>query len=416
MTASSSSGARAPVVALGAILGVVSLLASGCSHARSSLTIGSPGARESATPELVVQSGHSDQITGMRYSPDGHLLATSSLDGTVKLWDLDVGLELRTLQGPTGWINPPAFSADGRRVAAGGLDKAVYVWDVATGALVAEHRDFEASVSAVALSPDGQTVVAASFRELRRWQGGESKRIGEIAGMQTSELAFSPDGRRLARGHTDGVELWDTASWTLIAQLPTPNGGGEEAAPSFSPDGRLLGVRSGSSTAHLFEVETGRELVAVSSGVPVDGVGFTRGVGDFLVFRADGATERFSPAGQPLAALPRRVAARAPDGQRPANAHADPFIARKDVAFAAGSERANASPMAVSLDGEQMAEVWHDRSVHRWDLASGRPLARLGGNYDFLGPEFVGVLEREPGSRRPPAGAPRASGRPLRPR
>jgi len=50
-------------------------------------------------------------------SPDGALVATGSLDGTAKLWDLATGREVLTLFGHDGPVNTVAFSPDGRFLA-----------------------------------------------------------------------------------------------------------------------------------------------------------------------------------------------------------------------------------------------------------------------------------------------------------
>jgi WD40 repeat protein len=59
---------------------------------------------------------------GVAVSPDGTLVATGSLDGTAKLWDLATGQAKMTLFGHEGPINTVAFSPDGRFVATGSAD------------------------------------------------------------------------------------------------------------------------------------------------------------------------------------------------------------------------------------------------------------------------------------------------------
>src|SRR5207302_1465775 len=41
--------------------------------------------------------GHSHEITGLAFSPDGGTLASSSLDGTIKLWNLKIMQEVCTI-------------------------------------------------------------------------------------------------------------------------------------------------------------------------------------------------------------------------------------------------------------------------------------------------------------------------------
>ena len=60
-------------------------------------------------------------------SPDGSRLATSSEDGTVKLWDSQTGQEVLTLRGHTDIVPSVAFSPDGTQLATAGVDGTVQI-------------------------------------------------------------------------------------------------------------------------------------------------------------------------------------------------------------------------------------------------------------------------------------------------
>src|SRR2546423_3654073 len=96
-------------------------------------------------PELVLQTGYPlSGATGLTYSPDGRLLATTTFfSSQVKLWEVATGRELRTLAGAGGTgsslfqmlsgVTALAFSRDGRLLAAGARDNAITIWDTKTG-------------------------------------------------------------------------------------------------------------------------------------------------------------------------------------------------------------------------------------------------------------------------------------------
>jgi hypothetical protein len=136
----------------------------------------------------------------------------------VRLEDLKTGEHHLTLPPVQGWNKPLAFSPDGRLLATTGLR----LWEVATGrevlALPAEE------VTRAAFSPDGRllALTAASRRvvvyDLRR--GKEVRRIKGLEADVTC-LAFSPNGRRLLTGLTDGTVLVWPGS-TGDAEKPAP--------------------------------------------------------------------------------------------------------------------------------------------------------------------------------------------------
>jgi len=360
-----------------------------CARDHASLTIASPGRSASAHPELVVQSGHGDQVTQLAFSPSGELLATASLDGTVRLWDLDVGAEMRTLRGPTGWVGSVAFSDDGRRIAAGGLDKVVYIWDVESGELVRKLEGLARSVSGLEISPDGETVVATGQVDFAVWRGdGKAVKYERLAGFGNYLFAFSPNGRSLAMGSAKELKIWDTTSWTVRHTVELSDGRGEPALPVFSGDGKWIAVRDGMSGAVLVDASSAEIQLELADGLPIDAVGFDAESGDLMVVRADGQSERYAPGTKVPSSTVGRLDPRAPGGE-------DPDPPQQARPFEAGKVRAHAYPSIVSADGSQLAEVWPDRSIHRWDLGTGRPLARLGGNFDFLGPEFIGNATKQ---------------------
>ena len=68
--------------------------------------------------------GHRARITQLRFSPDGSLLATSSNDGSVRMWETaDLNTQPIVLSANAGFIFCIAFSPDGERILSGSRDE-----------------------------------------------------------------------------------------------------------------------------------------------------------------------------------------------------------------------------------------------------------------------------------------------------
>jgi hypothetical protein len=114
-------------------------------------------------------SGHTEEVLGAVFSPDGTRIATSSGDGTAKIWDATTGKGTLTVKGSaSGAAFYPAFSPNGKLLATAGEDSIARIWDANTGQLLMSLTGHSAEVYTVAFSPDGKWLVTSS-------QDGSSK-------------------------------------------------------------------------------------------------------------------------------------------------------------------------------------------------------------------------------------------------
>ena len=133
--------------------------------------------------ELVATfSGHTAEIRGLAFSPDGRLLASASgkkgsqnTDWTARVWDVATRQPLHVLTGHTGAVRTVAFSPDGKTLASGSYDETVKLWNVASGKLTATLPGHGSAVRTLAFSPDGKTL-AAGGNGIQLWRLAERKR------------------------------------------------------------------------------------------------------------------------------------------------------------------------------------------------------------------------------------------------
>lgn len=92
---------------------------------------------------------HSKEIYTIRWSPTGPgtnnpnkklLLASASFDSTVKLWDVELGKLIHSLNGHRHPVYSVAFSPNGEYIASGSLDKSLHIWSLKEGKIIRTYN------------------------------------------------------------------------------------------------------------------------------------------------------------------------------------------------------------------------------------------------------------------------------------
>ena len=268
-------------------------------------------------------TGHTQSIRAATFFKDSSTLVSAAFNGEITFWDVETSQKSAVQDiGHRDWYSAVAFSPDGTKLVSAAADATIVfggfstrfsitkkqdnltrLTDVSTGA---ELATWQKQASKPTFSPDDRTKTVATILggNIRLWNTETGHELlipilddlplGFHHNMPTIlALAFSPDGRWLVSGTTEGeIRMWDVATGealTVFSELTEPV---EQehlrhiSALVFSPDRALLAAGT-PTQLHLWDVRTGHKIFSVST-VHKRGWGMHHDYPKPLVFSPDG--------------------------------------------------------------------------------------------------------------------------------
>ncbi|KAG5128031.1 hypothetical protein JHK82_028866 [Glycine max] len=239
--------------------------------------------------------GHEESVSTLAFSYDGQQLASVSLDGIIKVWDVSGNLEGRNFEGPGGGIEWLRWDPRGHRLLAGSEDFSIWMWNTDNAALLKTFIGHGNSVTCGDFTPDefgiqkvekalmlcrvvdnnalashSDSIECVGFAPSGSWAavGGMDKKliIWDIEHLLPRGTCEHEDGvsclawlgaSYVASGCVDGkVRLWDSRSGKCVKTLKGHSDAIQSLSVSANHD--YLVSASVDGTACAFEVENFR--------------------------------------------------------------------------------------------------------------------------------------------------------------
>ena len=267
--------------------------------------------------EIRRLSPHSGLVPAMAVDAARQRVVTVSYDQSIRLWDAAA----LARPGPPGHqqeVSALALTASGDRLLSGSKDGRVLVWDARTGAFVSEVGCHEHWVSAIAALPGDRAISAGWDGAIRVWdlRRAQCATVIKTGDDHLTCLACAPDAGRAVSVSTDGaVRVWDLMTGAERAMITVPGSrvvavtidGDGDGIRWITESGRLSSWHAPARPAGV-DVPAASRVTACDLGAPGGNTIVGLADGQLVTVRADGTARIFGGAGCGPTAIARDAA------------------------------------------------------------------------------------------------------------
>ena len=295
--------------------------------------------------------GHTDSVNSVALSPDGKFIVSASGDKTIRVWNVESGIEICCLTGHTYSVNSVALSLDGKFIVSASGDKTVRVWNVESGIEIHKLEGHTRRVIAAVFSPNEKLIISGSSdKTLRIWDIENRTKAYKLEGhcKPLTSVSLSPDGKLIiSASHDKTIRIWNIESGRSIYKFTKPSYS-YSIFVAFSPNGKLIAsVLQDNKTLCIWNMHKAKEICILEGHI--DSI----------------SSIAFSPDGKQIASASRDKTVRIWDVKT-----------GKEV-YKLEGHADSISSVAFSPDGKQIASASYDKTIRIWDVETGKEIYKF---------------------------------------
>jgi WD40 repeat protein len=172
---------------------------------------------------LFTLQGHEIEVEGTIMTPDGRLGVSVCRDRTLRVWDLYNQSCNKILTGHTREVDCVCMTPDGQLAVSGSHDQTIRVWDLETGECLHLLEGHKSAVCCVSITPDGLRAISGGHdNAVYVWDLEKGKCITILQGHTSTVtgVCISLDGHIAVSGGWDNsVRVWDIESGNCLRIL-----------------------------------------------------------------------------------------------------------------------------------------------------------------------------------------------------
>lgn len=199
-------------------------------------------------------------VRAVRFNVDGNYCLTCGSDKSLKLWNPQRGILLKTYTGHGYEVLDAQSSGDNSHICSGGMDKSVVLFDVSTGQAIRKYRDHAGTVNCVCFNEESTVILSGSLDcSLRTWdvRSRKNQPIQILDEAKDSVTSVQVSDHEILTGSADSkVRRYDLRVGKLFSDFV----GKPVICAKFTRDSQCLLVSSEASSVKLFDKDTGEML------------------------------------------------------------------------------------------------------------------------------------------------------------